>query len=36
MNFNLNSQLYKGVDREAMNLLKKMLAIDPTERISTA
>lgn len=33
MRFNLNSQQYKKVDPEAMDLLERMLKIDPRERI---
>jgi serine/threonine protein kinase len=33
MRFNLNTLLYKKVDPEAMDLLERMLKIDPRERI---
>jgi calcium-dependent protein kinase len=36
MRFNLNSALYKSIDCEAMDLLSKMLKIDPRERIKAA
>lgn len=33
MRFNLNTLLYKKVDPEAMDLLERMLKINPQERI---
>jgi len=34
MQFNLNSELYQNIDKEAMNLLRSMLEADPVKRIS--
>lgn len=34
--FNLNSSLYKAVDSEALDLLRRMLKIDPKERIKAS
>ena len=36
MRFNLSSSLYKSIDSQAMDLLSKMLKIDPRERIKAA
>lgn len=36
MRFNLNSAIYQKVDPEAMDLLSKMLKVDPKERITPA
>ena len=34
MQFNLNSEVYQHIDKEAMNLLRIMLEADPAKRIS--
>lgn len=34
INFNLNDDMYRGIDPLAMDLLKKMLAEKPEERIT--
>ena len=34
MRFNLNSSIYSNVDPQAMDLLQKMLKINPAERLT--
>ena len=36
MNFNIHSPEYALIDSDAMDLLEKMLKVNPTERITTA
>jgi len=36
LKFNLSSPIYKNVDSEAMDLLRRMLKVNPKDRIKAA